>query len=168
MTKPSDRDESFSTFFSAHAEDMRRLAVFLTGDPEQGRDAAQEALVRTYRHWSRIKGEDPVPYTKRIVVNLVRSAHRRKIVAIRHAKSTPPDPGIQQSSAGKVDDWLVVSGALLTLPPVRRAAIVMRYYEDMSEADIARVLDRPLNTIKSDIHRGLKRLRPLLEEAVRT
>ena len=121
MTKAPGRDESFSTFFSAHAEDMRRLAVFLTGDPEQGRDVAQEALVRTYRHWSRIKGEDPVPYTKRIVINLVRSA-----------------------------------------------AIVMRYYEDMSEADIARVLDRPLNTIKSDIHRGLKRLRPLLEEEVRT
>lgn len=65
-------------------------------------------------------------------------------------------------------DWLAVSDALRTLPPVRWAAIVMRVYEDMREADIARVLDRPLNTIKSDIHRGLKRLRPLLEEAVRT
>ncbi|MEO8323496.1 MAG: sigma factor, partial [Actinomycetota bacterium] len=107
MTKAPGRDESFSTFFSAHAEDMRRLAVFLTGDPEQGRDVAQEALVRTYRHWSRIKGEDPVPYTKRIVVNLVRSAHRRKIVAIRHAEKTPRDLGVQQSSTAKVDDWLV-------------------------------------------------------------
>lgn len=155
-------------FFSAHAEEIRRLAVFLTGEAEQGRDLAQEALVRTYRHWPRIKGDDPVPYTKRILVNLVRSAHRRKAVALRHEERTPPDPGIQPSGAGNVDDWLLVSDALRELPPVRRAAIVMRYYEDMSEADIARVLDRPVNTIKSDIHRGLKRLRPLLEQAVRT
>jgi RNA polymerase sigma-70 factor (sigma-E family) len=168
VSHSSDRDASFSAFFSAHAEEIRRLAVFLTGDPEGGRDLAQEALVRTYRHWSRIKGDDPVPYAKRILVNLVRSAHRRKVVALRHEKSTLPDPGIQPSGVGKVDDWLVVSDALRELPPVRRAAIVMRYYEDMSEADIARVLDRPVNTIKSDIHRGLKRLRPLLEQAVRT
>lgn len=167
MSTSSERDAAFSRFFSAHAEEIRRLGVFLTGDAEQGRDLSQEALVRTYRHWSRIKG-DPMPYAKRILVNLVRSAHRRRAVALRHQERTPADPGIQPSGAGKVDDWLVVSEALRSLPPVRRAAIVMRYYEDMSEADIARVLDRPVNTIKSDIHRGLKRLRPLLEQAVRT
>lgn len=165
MTK--DRDDEFARFFSAHGESLRRLGVFLTGDADRGADLAQEALVRTYRHWSRIKGQEPAPYAKRTLVNLVRSAHRRSLVARRHAEKQPPPPAGEPSRAGDVDAWLTVSEALRTLPPHRRAAIVLRFYEDMSEADIARTLERPVGTIKSDIHRGLKKLRPLLEETVR-
>jgi DNA-directed RNA polymerase specialized sigma24 family protein len=58
---------------------------------------------------------------------------------------------------------LRISKALKVLPALRRAAVVLRFYEDMSEADIARTLDRPIGTIKSDIHRGLARLRRELE-----
>ncbi len=166
MTPASDRDRSFSVFFAAHAEDVRRLAVFLTSDPEQGRDLAQESLVRTYRAWERIEG-DPFPYCKRALVNLVRSAHRRKLVALKHTRAAATAE-VEGSRAASVEDWIVVRDALAQLSPVRRAAVVMRFYEDMSEADIARALDRPVNTVKSDIHRGLKALRPHLEEAVRT
>jgi RNA polymerase sigma factor (sigma-70 family) len=59
-----------------------------------------------------------------------------------------------------------VAQALSVLSPIKRAVVVMRFYEDMSEADIARILDRPLNTVKSDLRRALVRLRPELGEGV--
>lgn len=72
-----------------------------------------------------------------------------------------------EGQTGRVEDWLLVSGALMHLGPVHRAVVVLRFYEDMAEADIARTLDRPLGTVKSDLHRALKKLRPLLEGGTR-
>jgi RNA polymerase sigma-70 factor (sigma-E family) len=160
----SSRDREFHAFFSAEGESLRRLGVRQTGDAEKGADLAQEALARTYRHWGRIKSEDPGPYARRTLVNLVRSAHRRSVIERRYQESQVKDRAIVESSSGRVDEFLRVSRALKTLPPIRRAAIVLRFYEDMSEAEIARILDRPVGTVKSDIHRGLAKLRPLLEE----
>ena len=160
----SSRDREFHAFFSAEGESLRRLGVWLTGDAEKGADLAQEALARTYRHWGRIKSEDPGPYARRTLVNLVRSAHRRSVIERRYQESQVKERAIVESSSGRVDEFLRVSLALKTLPPIRRAAIVLRFYEDMSEAEIARILDRPVGTVKSDIHRGLAKLRPLLEE----
>jgi RNA polymerase sigma-70 factor (sigma-E family) len=160
----SSRDREFHAFFSAEGESLRRLGVWLTGDAEKGADLAQEALARTYRHWGRIRSEDPGPYARRTLVNLVRSAHRRSVIERRYQESQVKERAIVESSSGRVDEFLRVSRALKTLPPIRRAAIVLRFYEDMSEAEIARILDRPVGTVKSDIHRGLAKLRPLLEE----
>lgn len=156
----SGRDSEFQTFFAAEAEPLRRFATFLTGDVHRAADLAQEALVRTYRHWGRIHGAEAGPYARRVLVNLVRSEHRKTIVRRRHDRATD-HPTVSHSD--RVDEWLRISTALGALPPVRRAAVVLRFYEDMSEAEIARTLDRPVGTIKSDIHRGLARLRRELE-----
>lgn len=125
---------------------------------------AQETLARVYRHWGRIKGDDPGPYARRILVNLVRSSHRRRFLERRFRDSQAVPEGSVASQSGRVDEFLRISSALKGLSPVRRAAIVLRFYEDMSEADIARTLERPVGTVKSDIHRGLAKLRPLLED----
>lgn len=164
MRRARERDEQFGSFFLAESERLRRLGVWLTGDPERAADLAQEALARTYRHWRRIREHDPGPYARRILVNLVRSQHRRSLVARRHEQK-PAD--LVTGEAPRVDEWLRVTEALKTLSPMRRATVVLRFYEDMSEADIARALDRPLGTVKSDIHRALAKLRPLLEETER-
>ena len=161
------RDERFRSFFMAEGESLRRLAVFLTGDAEAGADMAQEAFARVYRHWGRIKGEDPGPYARRILLNLVRSSHRRRVLDRRIRESKPAPETSVASQSGRVDEFLRISLALKSLPPTRRAAIVLRFYEDMSEAEIARTLDRPVGTVKSDIHRGLAKLRPLLEDRER-
>ena len=163
------RDEHFRAFFVHEGEGLRRLAIFLTGDAEVGADMAQETLARVYRHWGRIKGDDPGPYARRILVNLVRSSHRRRFLERRFLErrfrdSQPIPEGSVASQSGRVDEFLRISSALKGLSPVRRAAIVLRFYEDMSEADIARTLERPVGTVKSDIHRGLAKLRPLLED----
>ena len=155
-----DRDAQFMAFFEAEADALRRLATFLTGDAERGADLAQETLIRTYKHWHRVREEDPGPYARRILVNLIRSAHRRKLVERKHLTVVRDEPA---HVARDTDEWLRLARALKTLPPMRKATIVLRFYEDMSEADIAAVLDRPIGTIKSDIHRGLAKLRPLLE-----
>jgi RNA polymerase sigma-70 factor (sigma-E family) len=158
---PRTRDAEFKEFFMGESAALARLGTFLTGDPERGADLAQEALVRTYQHWGRIKEDDPAPYARRILVNLVRSAHRRKLLEKRH----PPRPiDVAASRSGHVDEWMRVSEALKAIPPMRRAAVILRFYEDMTEAQIAETLNRPLGTIKSDIHRGLAALRPLLTE----
>ena len=155
------RDEEFRSFFAAESDRLRRLGIFLTGDADQAADLAQEALARTYRHWRRIAGGDPGPYARRILVNLIRSRHRRTLLQRRHGELAL-DPVTHDNP--RVEEWLRVTEALKKLPPLRRAAIVLRFYEDMSEADIAAVLERPVGTVKSDIHRGLKALRPMLEE----
>ncbi|MFN2587800.1 MAG: SigE family RNA polymerase sigma factor [Actinomycetota bacterium] len=155
------RDRQFEAFFGAESEGLRRFAAFLTGDADRATDLAQEALVRTYRQWRRIDS-DPAAYARRIVVNLVRAEHRKSLVRRRY---TPQGDWRTAPDTDRVDDWLRMTSALRTLSPIRRAAIVLRYYDDMSEADIAHVLNRPLGTVKSDIHRGLARLRQELDGA---
>jgi RNA polymerase sigma-70 factor (sigma-E family) len=159
--RAGSRDEEFGDFFVAESDRLRRLATFLTGDAERGAELAQEAMVRTYRHWTRIRNEDPAPYARRILVNLIRSAHRRSL--LERARGPEAPRRLEEGHANRVDEWLNVSRALMHLPPVQRATVVLRFYEDLSEAEIGRVLDRPLGTVKSDLHRAIKKLRPLLE-----
>ena len=156
------RDQEFRDFFLAESDKLQRFATLLTGDPGEAADLAQEALVRVYKHWGRIKGDNPSPYARRIVLNLIRSAHRHK--KVRELRPLYPTEEVTESHSGRVDDWIRLSEALKTLSPVRRATVVLRFYEDMSEHQIADALDRPLGTVKSDLHRALKQLRPLLYE----
>ena len=134
----------------------------MTGDPDRGADLAQEALARTYTNWSRIKSEGPGPYARRILVNLLRSQHRRSLVERKH-RSTTVD--VVPSHTPRVDDWLVVSRALQELSPTRRTMVVLRYYEDLSEREIAEIMDRPVGTVKSGLHRALAQMKPLLAES---
>jgi RNA polymerase sigma-70 factor (sigma-E family) len=156
----AQRDAEFHAFYVSENEALCRFGTFLTGDPDEGAELAQEAMARTYRTWSRVTSH-PSAYARRILVNLVRSAYRRRLVARRYSQgSTAPTATVSQAPA--VDDWLLVQDALNKLTPVRRATVVLRFYEDLTEAQIAEVLDRPLGTVKSDLHRAMKQLRPLL------
>lgn len=155
------RDQEFKAFFDEESERLRRLAIFLSGEVQGAADLAQEALVRLYKHWGRVHNDDPGPYVRRILVNLVRSKHRRKVLEKKHLQVVR-DEGV--SHAPRVDEALRIARALAELSPIRRATIVLRFYEDMSEREIATTLDRPRGTVKSDIHRGLAQLRPLLED----
>lgn len=159
-----ERDAEFKDFYVGEAARLRRLGIMLTGDAERGADLAQEALLKTYLAWRRIRNEDPAPYAKQTLVNLVRSSHRRRMLELRRMPHPPVDVADQGQ---RTDEALRVAAALSVLNPIRRAVVLLRFYEDMTEAEIARTLDRPLNTIKSDLRRALERLRPLLEDDVR-
>ena len=158
--RTTERDSEFRHFFITQAPRLERIALLMTGSPEVAADLAQDALLKTYRAWPRIRGEDPGPYARQALVNLCRNHYRRR--ALERRKSSPGP--VLETADPDVAEALRVAAALATLPPLRRAVIVLRYYEDMTAAEVARVLDRPLNTVKSDIKRSLERLRPLLAE----
>ncbi len=155
-----ERDAEFKAFYDSEARRVRELALFLVGDRELAADLAQEAFLRTYRSWHRIRRGDPGPYVRRTLVNLCKNSHRRKALE-RRQRQEPPRVA---APSRDVDEALRVAAALQEIPRARRAALLLRYYEDMSDAQIAEVLDRPLGTVKSDIRRGLQQLRPLLDE----
>jgi RNA polymerase sigma-70 factor (sigma-E family) len=152
---------TFAEFFDAEAEPLRRFAVFLTGDIELANDLTQEALARVLRQWHRVSVGDPGAYARKTLLNLWRNMWRRRLVERRGGlfRTEAVD-----GHAGRVEEALRVAEALRILPMKQRAAVMLRYYEDRSIADVARILGRPEGTVKSDIHRALNRLRPLLEE----
>ncbi len=159
-----EREAEFKDFYFTEAARLKRLAVLMTGDPDRAEDLTHDALLRTYKAWNRIKNEDPGPYVRQALVNGCRNHLRRRALEIRKA----PDPmGDAPDASPSLVEAMRVSAALSILPPVRRAAIILRFYEDLPEAQIAQMLDRPINTIKSDIRRALEQLRPVLDESIK-
>jgi RNA polymerase sigma-70 factor (sigma-E family) len=157
-------DEEFRSFFLAESGSLERFATMLVRDSFEGAELAQEALARVYARWGRVRKGSPAAYARQTVVNLVRSAHRAR--KLRSVKALPDWAAGDKSTEwiDPVNDSLRLGPALEKLSPIRRATVLLRYYEDMSEQEIAFVLDRPIGTVKSDIHRALRKLRPLLEE----
>ncbi len=157
----SNRDREFREFFDAEFRPLRRLAYLLVGDWGDAEDLAQEAMVRTYRAWGRItERERPAAYARTVLVNRHRSLLRRAKVEAKHAVHRQPDaPSVVE---GVGDDQVVVWQALQTLPPRERAALVLRFYEDLPQSEIAQLLGIPVGTVKSLTHRALGRLRRVL------
>ena len=153
------KDQEFREFFEAEFRPLRRLGYLLTGDWAEAEDLAQEAMARTYRAWARITERDrPGAYARSVLVNRRRSLLRRSAVAGKHAEMLRapeyrPDLG---------EDGMVLWEAIRALPDRQRAAIVLRFYEDMPEAEVAAALNMPLGTVKSLVHRGIGRLRERL------
>ena len=159
-----DRDSEFKDFYMYEAPRLRRLAIMLTGDHERGSDLAQDALLKMYAGWSRIRNEDPSPYARRVLVNLCRSVHRRRMLELRKAPAPPLDVIDRED---RIEEALRVAAALSVLSPIQRAVVLLRFYEDMTEQHISNALDRPLNTVKSDLRRALEKLRPVLDDNVK-
>ena len=149
--------------YRQHAAGAVRLAFLLTGDPALAEDLVQDAFVRLAGRFRDLRNPDAFEwYLRRTVVNLARSHFRHLRVERRYAEaqqgrfSEPqrdtPDP------AEREELWQ----ALLALPERQRTAIVLRYYEDLSEAQTADVMQCPVGTVKSLTSRGMDRLRELV------
>lgn len=156
-----DRDDEFRAFYFSEAARLKGIALLMVGDRGRAEELAQEALMRAYRAWPRIRKADPGPYVRTALMNLCRNDYRRRLLERAHPSEAMRD---EQSHASRIEEAMRLADALKALPPLRKAAIVLRYYEDLPEAEIAQILDRPLNTVKSDIRRALQTLRPLLQE----
>jgi RNA polymerase sigma-70 factor (sigma-E family) len=150
-------DRQFREFFAAEFGRLRGLGYLLTGDWAQAEELAQDALVRTYWAWSRVRGhERPGAYARKVLVNRHRSLLRRAVLEARHARRSRAEEAYQPDLG---EDGLVLWAAVRRLPPRQRAVLVLRYHEDLAEAEVARLLRLPLGTVKSLTHRGLARLR---------
>jgi RNA polymerase sigma-70 factor (sigma-E family) len=153
-------DPDFLEFFAGEFWPLRRVGFLLTGNWDQAEELAQEAMARTYSAWPRVRAYDrPAAYARKVLVNRHRSLLRRAMVETRHLLASRPEDRHQPDFGG---DDLVLWQALGRLPARQRSAIVLRYYLDLPEAEVARLLGVPVGTVKSWTHRGLARLRDRL------
>ena len=143
---------SFADLYRSTQPRMVRLAVLLVGSPETAADLVQDCYVRLHPRWGRI--EDPVAYLRRSVVNACHSHHRR-LRRLRRIDLRPAEPA--ELGARELAD------ALAALPHRQHAALVLRFYEGLPDAQIAEALGCRPGTVASLIHRGLSRLREVIE-----
>ncbi|HEV3012244.1 MAG TPA: SigE family RNA polymerase sigma factor [Actinomycetota bacterium] len=161
----TEAEWEFREFFAAEYGRLRGLGYLLTSDWAEAEELAQDALVRTYRVWPRVRRhERPGAYARKVLLNRHRSLLRRAKVEARHLAGRRVEEAVQPDLS---PDGLVLWSAVRCLPARQRAVLVLRYHEDLPEAEVARLLGLPLGTVKSLAHRGLARLRDELGSPAR-
>ncbi len=162
---PGRDEDDFTDFVAASSGRLLRTAYLITGDEQAAQDLLQTALERTYRRWGRVRrSELPEAYVRRMIVNAAtdawRSGRRHRIVRLDEAYGgAQPDRAV---------DGVLAREALLAgvraLPAGQRAVLVLRYFDDLTEAETARVLGCSVGTVKSQHARAIARLRQLLPD----
>ncbi|MFI9009994.1 SigE family RNA polymerase sigma factor [Actinosynnema sp. NPDC053489] len=151
-----DEDAEFVAFVRARRPDVRRTAYLLCGDWHLAEDLAQTTLLKLYRAWTRVVRLDAVDAYWRKVLLRTAIDHGRPLKRQERPVASLPDvPGSEADPGGGVD----VRAALASLPPGQRAAVVLRYWEDRSVAQTARLLKCSQGTVKSQCAKGLAALR---------
>jgi RNA polymerase sigma factor (sigma-70 family) len=128
---------------------LTRLAYLLVGDRSEAEDIVQAVFTTAAARWETI--DDPAPYLRRGVVNRANDVHRRSLRAgakVIVSQGSPDEPDADET-------WQLVQA----LPTAQRAVVVLRFYEDLSLADIALLLGRPPSTVRSDLRRALTKLK---------
>ncbi|HML51592.1 MAG TPA: SigE family RNA polymerase sigma factor [Propionicimonas sp.] len=148
------RDAEFAEFVAASSTSLGRTAYLLTGDRELASDLVQEALVRTYVAWRRVRRGEALAYARRTLVNLNIDRWRR-----RPAVPVEWVDGVSGDGQAVVDDRDEIVRALATLPALQRRVVVLRYLDDLSEAACAEHLGITIGAVKSACSRGLAALR---------
>jgi RNA polymerase sigma-70 factor (sigma-E family) len=154
---------TYACFFEQSGIHLVRLAYLLLGNVADAEDVAQEVLEQIYRKWHDIRQDTVMAYARTAVVNRCRSVLRRREVARRFAPWLV-EPEQQREPARVEDSWLW--DLVQALPRRQREVVVLRYWCDLSEADIARVLGVNHGTVKSTAHRAHGQLNAWLTEPV--
>ncbi|MFI6602973.1 SigE family RNA polymerase sigma factor [Nonomuraea sp. NPDC050536] len=150
-------EEEFREYVRARGPALLRTAHQLTGHPSDAEDLLQNALTKTYLAWDRIQDRGALDgYVRRAMVNINISQWRRRKVA-EFPSDDLPEQACGAEQCGDLHERL--DQALAGLPERMRAAIVLRYYEDMSEPEIAKTLGISLGTVKSTVSRAMAKLR---------
>jgi RNA polymerase sigma-70 factor (sigma-E family) len=152
---------AFAEWVEAHGDALTRFAMLVLGRRGLADDAVQEALSRAMTRWDRIvRTDDPLAYVRRMIVNAHVSEWRRS--RRREVPAAYPPESVVETVAGPDDElWRLC----LALPVRQRAAVVLRYYEGLSYAEVAKVLGVSDVTARTQTHRALKTLRAALEVA---
>ncbi|WP_175412293.1 SigE family RNA polymerase sigma factor [Streptomyces sp. TRM64462] len=155
-----DIDVDFADFATAAWPRLVRTAQLLTGDFHEAEDLVQTTLAKVYGHWRRIPRDEVDLYVRRALVNNNISRLRRRRVA--HLLTPLLPESARHAHAGHaetVEQRTALLQALADLTPRQRAVMVLRYWEDLHERDIAKVLDCSVGTVKTHARRGLEALR---------
>jgi RNA polymerase sigma-70 factor (sigma-E family) len=161
-----DADAAVTALYTAHYRSLVRLAALLLDDVGASEEVVQDAYVKMHGAWGRIREpQAAVGYLRTTVVNLARSRLRHRQVVRRHAPAPLPDaPSAEQGALDRLEHDRVVV-ALRGLPDRQRECLVLRYYADLSEAEIAAVMGISPGAVKSHASRGMAALRTALEAA---
>ncbi|MCK2216061.1 SigE family RNA polymerase sigma factor [Actinomadura sp. ATCC 31491] len=158
-----DRHEGFREFVLARQQALMRTAYLLAGDPHLAEDLLQSVLANVVGQWHKLARDgNPEAYTRRALVNQYISWRRRLRPELPSAEL--PEHGFSPDEAAL--DRVVLRRALARLTRKQRAVIVLRYWEDLTEAQTADVLGCSVGTVKSQTHHALARLRALAPELV--
>lgn len=149
------RDAEFAAFVRAASPALTKTAWLLTGDAHTAADLVQEAFVKTYLAWRRVRPETATAYARRVLVNLNADRWRRR----RPETLAEQVDAVLPSDEAAVDDRDRIARMLATLPARQREVIVLRYFDDLSEATVAELLGISVGGVKSAASRGLAALR---------
>ena len=155
-------EEAFDDFVRTRSGALLRTAYLLTHDHQLAEDLLQTALFKAAKSWERIEGA-PEPYVRRILYTENISWWRRRR---RHVETSPAPGGNEARPGPDVELHVTLERALDQLTPKQRTVLVLRYYEDLTEAETARVLHIGLGTVKSTHRQALSRLRVLSPDMV--
>lgn len=156
--------DGFAEVFSLHSREAVGLAYLLCGDRTRAEDAVSEAFARMYARWGKRVIHDPRAYLRRAVVNEIRNGWRRRFYERRELARRAGDGRALSGHEDVVGDRDHVVRMLAKLPARQRAALVLRFYADLSEVEAAEMLGCPVGTVKSLTSRGLARLRRIVQD----
>lgn len=155
----SEDEDEFRRFTAARWPGLVRTAYLLTGDLGHAEDLAQTTLIKAYRSWHRVcRVEDVDAYMRRILVNANRSRFRAKR-PVEYSVAELPERHAGPDAGHRVEERDALFAALAGLPPRQRAIVVLRYWEDLAEGEVAALLGCSIGTVKSQASRALAKLR---------
>ena len=159
-----DAEQAVTAIYGAHYRSLVRLAVLLVRDVATAEEVVQDSFVAMHSAWRRLRDNDKaLSYLRQSVVNRSRSVLRHRVVVDRNAPKPAPDmPSAEQGALALLERSAVVT-ALRALPPRQREALVLRYYGDLSEAQIATAMGISRGAVKSHTARAIAALRTVLE-----
>jgi len=154
-------EEAFEAFVTSSGHSLLRAAYLLTGDLGHAEDLVQVTLERTARRWHRLEGA-PQAYARTVLTNLANDRWRRRRARVAE---TPLDDGFEAVDHSDAPDQALLRqtlvGALRQLPIRQRTVLVLRFFEDMTEAETAHTMRVSVGTVKSTTNRAVARLREL-------
>lgn len=167
MARERPLDETrLGELYVRHAPDGIRLAFLLTGDRALAEDLVQDAFARVAGHLSHLRAPDAFgSYLRTTIVNLTRSHFRHQKVERAYAERLARLPTPTGDTDHELDEAMYA--ALCRLPERQRTALVLRFYEDLSDVQTAEAMGCPTGTVRSLVSRGMKTLRAELEEVAR-
>lgn len=153
--------EAFAGFVAARSGALYRAAYLMVGDAQLAQDLVQEALTKTYIAWPRLRDPGKAEaYTRKAITTTAIGWYRKKSWGERAVEAVPE--GARAGHEEDIDQRAWLWPALQELPVRQRAAIVLRYYEDLTEAQTAEAMGCAVGTVKSQVSAGLKKLRDRL------
>ncbi|MGA2926918.1 MAG: SigE family RNA polymerase sigma factor [Solirubrobacteraceae bacterium] len=154
----------FDQFVAAHVEELLRTAYLIVWDKAEAEDLVQECLLKVARRWGRIgRMQQPRAYARRVLVNIALDGARGRARRRRELGEGAAPRALEVDPLAAFDTRAELLQALGRLPARQRAVLVLRYFNDLTEAQVAEVLGCSPGTVKSSASRGLARLREALQ-----